>query len=587
METLRNSLLRCGDIETYTRISSFLQDPIHNSLDEILAQAPHELENLISEQLIEVRTLYTSDRQTFEQEYRFGQAVIWQEVLQCYSQLNSAAKRISACQLCPDVTNYAVAKNDISALLGIYAEMQASLSKLEEILGVDRFLDRVSGATFDVLESILSEAKQAIEDKAKKYKSEFQYTWNTTYVNKVLRHKLLLMNTDNQVCDLVQGGNSQVILFVIDGFGFSQYLWNKDFGSGTENFTFNENIFHWLNRESLSSELVLGSSFITDTGAGLAQIYLGQSSGETGIIASKMKKRDDTGAYIATKSLPQDKFDTLFSYKNSITDLVALAGKPVTVYYCSKYQDPPSGFSKCIFKSASVRSIIPSERVFSILLDDIMAGTIEGLQIVYFTGIDNSGHTMGAYSKLERYEHQKIGYLLRNFIIELASNSPELFDGKRSILITADHGMFESSKKIISRWELSDYLYTAGIKYVKLVENNRAMLLYNNGHSTNEELVLALEQFFESKGLTVDIQSKESASFLQCLGNCDGNLLPDVIVRFIGGGLFYSNLQVNKHLLHFGGHGGYSVDEVFVPLIELPLNSKLLEKIQKRFLSRK
>lgn len=63
--------------------------------------------------------------------------------------------------------------------------------------------------------------------------------------------------------------------------------------------------------------------------------------------------------------------------------------------------------------------------------------------------------------------------------------------------------------------------------------------------------------------------------------------MPDIVARFVGEGLFYSNPQANEHLLHFGGHGGYSVDEVFVPLIEVNLNNELLEKIKKRFLSRK
>ena len=110
------------------------------------------------------------------------------------------------------------------------------------------------------------------------------------------------MDEDNPVCDQLIGGNEQVILFVVDGFGFCQYLWNRGIDSKQQSFTFRENLFDWLSRNYLSKELVLGSSFVTNTGAGLAQIYLGQPSSATGIIASKIKKKNSAPQYLETKS---------------------------------------------------------------------------------------------------------------------------------------------------------------------------------------------------------------------------------------------------------------------------------------------
>lgn len=587
MEHIRNILLRHNDVETYTKILAFLSSPKMDDILEIVSCCPVELQDEVHVKLDEIYKLFKTDRAAFENEYRFGQAVIWQEVFVAYSKISSAINKISAYNLRPDTSNYLLASQDIIKLLYIYSEIQIALSTLEQVLGVDRFLDRVSGATFDVLEEMLAGAKKAIEEKAEKYKTDFQALWNTTNVNKILRHKLISPINDNQLCDLSRSGCEQVVLFVIDGFGFSQYLWNRGFESNKTNYTFNENIFSWLSHRNLSKENLLGSSFVTDTGAGLAQIYLGQKSGETGIVASKIRIKNELTNFMAVKNVSPAEFDSAFSYKNSITDLVSLSGKDSKIYYCSKYSDPPSGFSKCIFKSAEISSILPPERVFSVLLDDIKSGEQDGLQVVYLTGIDNSGHTMGAYSNFERFEHQKIGYLFRNFLIELASGFPEMFDGKRSILITADHGMFESSKITISRTEISDYLFDHGIKRVKLVEDNRAMLAYNEGFSSNADVEQALHDFFETKQLQVDIQSASSCGFSSCLDDCKDSVKPDIVIRFVGEGLFYTNAQLNEHLVHFGGHGGYSVDEVFVPLVEIPLTDQLLLEIQKRFLSRK
>ena len=131
------------------------------------------------------------------------------------------------------------------------------------------------------------------------------------------------MDEDNPVCDQLIGGNEQVILFVVDGFGFCQYLWNRGIDSKQQSFTFRENLFDWLSRNYLSKELVLGSSFVTNTGAGLAQIYLGQPSSATGIIASKIKKKNSAPQYLETKRMDNNQFISTFTCPNSITDIVS------------------------------------------------------------------------------------------------------------------------------------------------------------------------------------------------------------------------------------------------------------------------
>ena len=194
---------------------------------------------------------------------------------------------------------------------------------------------------------------------------------------------------------------------------------------------------------------------------------------------------------------------------------------------------------------------------------------------------------LGAYSSFEKQEHIRIDYLLRNFLIELAFKLPELFDGHRSIYITADHGMFESSKIMVPRQEIINYLNSCGARNVRLVENNRAMLFYNEGQADTEEISILLKDYFRSKNLQIDVQTAKDKEFSGCLGtDTTSSALPDIIARFVGEGLFYSNPNANGHLLHFGGHGGYSVDEVFVPLLEIPLDSELLRCINNRFLSK-
>lgn len=587
MEEIRTYLLKHEMLNIYSDILMFLRNPSSVDLDELLKGVPNEVRNNFREVLSSANEVFCKDRAEYTQRFLLGQVVIWQEVLTAYERLIELSQRIRMSSTCPDMRHYETVEGELKKILENYAEMQSVLSLLENNLGVDRFLDRVGEQTFSVLEELLSQGKKYVEEKCYIHKKTFQEKWNTTNVCKLIGHKLVSPNRDNQICDLSLANGKQVILFVIDGFGYCQYLWHKDIDSQHESFTFKENIFNWLADAKCSSEYILGSSYVTDTAAGLGQIYLGQRSNETGIIASKVRKRRSGVNYLSTKTLAKPDFDSLFTCRNSITDIVSTYGYDTRLYYCSRYQTPPSGFSQHIFQSAQIDQVLPPERVFSMLLDDISGGMNSGLQIVYLTGIDNSGHTMGAYSAFEKFEHQKVGVLFKNFLIELAHNCPDLFDGSRSILVTADHGMYESSSKMVSRFEVLEALNESNIRNVKLVENNRAMLLYNEGTSRTQDIIDTLNIFFTSKKIDVIIEGENDAAFAACIGSpSSADTSPDAIIRIIGEGLFYSSNVQNSHLLHYGGHGGFSVDEVFVPLIEVPLNATLLSRINSRFLSR-
>lgn len=164
MEEIRNCLLRSKNLAAYRDIISFFEDPIHTNIDDIAKHLDEEIRNETICKLNEARYTYKENRKSYDEEYRFGQALIWQEVLIAYNKMVSTSEKITNIHLCPDLTNYSVALKEIDRLLSCYAEMQIALSNLEQVLGVDRFLDRVSGMTFDVLEELLSAVKINIEE---------------------------------------------------------------------------------------------------------------------------------------------------------------------------------------------------------------------------------------------------------------------------------------------------------------------------------------------------------------------------------------------------------------------------------------
>ena len=66
--------------------------------------------------------------------------------------------------------------------------------------------------------------------------------------------------------------------------------------------------------------------------------------------------------------MSNDMFNRHFNTsQNPVTQIVNSLGYEVEVLYCSKYHENVSGFSNYIFDGANVKSVIPYERVFSII----------------------------------------------------------------------------------------------------------------------------------------------------------------------------------------------------------------------------
>lgn len=590
LQKLRVKLITNKNIALAYEVGRFLEKPTELMYEKLCSSIDlgENTINLIDE-LKRCLLLYESNRQQYNEEIIFAQKVIWDEVISCADYViktTDIAKSFSAIMY---RDNYKKAVEHVHSCCSIISELQARLSKLEDMLGIDRYLDTICEDDIKVIVQFLDEAISCLEVVARDYKTIFQEKWNLTNIKEIILHKLVRYNGDNQICSLMSPNQKKVLVFIVDGFGFCQYLWNKKINEGNRYLTFQENIFAWLMKEQVAKEFVLGSAYISDTAAGLGEIFSGCSTKDTGIVSSKLA---NNGGLFETKRMSSDTFNRYFNTsQNSTTQIMNSLGYEVEVLYCSKYQDNVSGFSSYIFNGANVKSIVPYERVFSLVKAQLEEREGLPLQFIYLTGIDNTGHTMGAFSKFEKYEHLKFNNLFKNFLVELAMDLPQLFDGQTSILITADHGMAESARLMINRHEMVSYLNQNGIDNPIIIEDNRALLIYgieNEEQSASKHL---LHRFFESQNVAVDIITKQDPQFFQHFSTSGTNderinIMPDIVVRIISNGLFYSNARINKHLMHYGGHGGFSISESLVPLIELVLSDDLLQKMKIRFLNR-
>ena len=587
LSDIRTYLIKNNNIDKCYEIIEYLNKPTEDKLQKLIEFK--EICNFgidATSCLEDCLKIFATSPEEYRAKFIFAQNIIWTEIVKCAEIVMENTQKMKKQQVLNYGNDYLKAVEQVEKLCRIYAETQARISELEDILGVDRYLDKISADDLSVLNCLLEEQAEVLNSITSEYRYKFQTQWNLTQIRNILFHKLVTPDFENQICSMLPGMQKRSIVFVVDGFGMCQYLWNKSMWKGNKFLTFKENIFSWLSKEHCMTELVLGSGHVSDTASGLGQIFSGYSGAETGIIASKLSKN---GTLYETKKVSSSSFDGVFNISmNSLPKTFDSLGYKSDVFYCSRYDENVSGFSKYLFNGANVISVTPSERVFSLIKDEIIEKQDWNLKFVYITNIDNSGHTVGAFSKFEKYEHQKMNTLFKNFLIELAMDAPELFDGKTSIMLTADHGMAESAKKMISRFDIKNVLEHIGIFNATLIENNRAMLVYGICQSVMETCVLKLVEYFKNKGITVDISCRGTNAYKKLFGDGDKAdiIRPDIVLRLIGNGLFYSNRYVNLHLLHYGGHGGYSTVESFVPLLDITLNPILLDKIKKRFLDR-
>ncbi len=582
--SLREKLLKENKIQFYKEILDYMNNPY----SQISINCCEYLEEIQAKSIIlYIKELYDNDRSEFKSRILFGQLIKWQKTLLTFQELKEAEKRIDEFNLVIYDDNYIKSSNEIRQLLELYAKAKSSITKMENELCVDRYLDRVAENDFSFLISVFDEIHKKTEKKIERYKKIFIKKWNTTNVCNLIIHKQIRGNMDNQVCSLVPSKRNKTILFILDGLGMGQFLWSKNVVPTNKNFTYSENIFEWLNNNRLSEEYVLGAPLITDTAAGLCQIFTGETSKETRIFSSNMKKRTEKGNYYLNVKKEEEVYFKRISgnNSNSFTVDISSEGQSMEIFYCSKYDERNvSGFSKLIFDGAKVTSVVPWERVFSMLPLKCVEMD-KGAIVVYITSIDNSGHTMGSFSQFERYEHEKVNQLFKNFLIGLAQHNPEIFDGNMNLMITADHGMTESYRINISQKDIREALNSIHQQVEYIIEDNRAELLYGVSGSLKESKA-ALEKYFEEKSIEMKILIKGDDLFDSFIPDVDDrfdNTSPDLVMLLVSEGIFHSK-EVKEELMHFGGHGGHSFDEVFVPNIQIELNSELLDKITDRFL---
>ena len=167
-------------------------------------------------------------------------------------------------------------------------------------------------------------------------------------------------------------------------------------------------------------------------------------------------------------------------------------------------------------------------------------------------------------------------------MIELVENFKNLFNGKTAIVISADHGMYESSSKVISDKIIRQASSGLLSNDVKIVYENRACYIYGIKTVDLDLVRTKLADFFATNNIPIAVYTKQDGIVNDLLYDPNSpysNHFPDILLQFYGTGIFFHKENLESHQFLYGAHGGCSIDEIFIPLIYLPLTNELAENL--------
>jgi type I phosphodiesterase/nucleotide pyrophosphatase len=546
--------------------------------------------------------LYKNNPERYRSNINRFHGVVWTYLGETYSQLNEIQEHIPVDNLI-DKTNFLDATKKIKLSLLSISKSYSSLTKLEKSLGIDRYFGGLLlKDDNEILHSKVKEIKDITHANLVAARDVFLLNWNLSNIHSIILRLLNLAEAD-YMTQYFPNNQERVIFLLIDALGFTQLRWFMDTaGQATVQTSISSNIFQWLNDNSrIKDEFILASNLISITGSCLPTIFNGALPRDTGIIGSYMIMEGHHLNILHGKGLNQDdqlpKKEIEKIYRRNINidlkpfpEIAFNSGVDVQVFHGGTMGFKP-------LAEYTYGSLVKNKRVFSIdLADRIFAEAssfVQGwdnsnnqkkLAVFYYPLIDSHGHGSGPYTQFQTAALMKLNFVLAHFLIDLAISNPKVFDGKTSLIITADHGMYESSKNAVNDKLVQEILGgKIKCKDMKFVYDNRAMHLYGIPESEIEINRRLLVEYFANNKIQISVITRNDDIFRTLIYNNNKfpQNLPDIILQFYGVGVFYHDQNLPAHRFLYGAHGGLSVEEIFVPFFRYVLTPDLADGLRR------
>lgn len=364
--------------------------------------------------------------------------------------------------------------------------------------------------------------------------------------------------------DTTPTNSKKVILFLIDGFGYKQWLKYAD-------------KYEFLKRFTERGVVApITTVFPSTTAATLTTVHSGLTPQEHGlpewrVYFDELDKIIVTLPFTPIGEKGRDKLldagvdpKILFDGK-TIHETLAESKIPSFTFIRDTYAN--SAYSKTIHKGSETTSFINSSDLLTNLRKKIVEVSTPAYFYVYWDAVDSIAHTYGPHTEQYLAELNSFFYLLQKEFVEKIGNSAE----EISIMITADHGQVNvdpkqtiylnqysevvdnfqlgpSGNKILPWGSTRDIFLT--VKPEKLDKVFEFLTNTFHGKATVMKTGTALERGLFGQG---NLHKK----FLSRVGNI-------LILPHGNSTIWYEHFKDGKFDL-LGMHGGLTADEMLVP----------------------
>lgn len=587
-QLLRNELLINNRYDSYYELLTFLKSgvenfegTIYNSL-EIQNYSFKYINSYIRFIKIKLNNMKLNNFKAYKEQIVDGQLEIWDALAKCYSNLSKLHTEIEKSEIFLFEDSYGKTTQSASNLTNMVSKLYSEISLFEKRMGIDKYLSySIAKDEINLLNQIALQVKVIEEAKSKDLINLFKVNWNTSLIGEAICGAMNI-SEGNILNRYLPSEQDNMILFVIDGYGSCQYNWYNQLYSNSESYTYGIHLFNWLKgKVYFKDEYHLGTPLVSDTGAGIASIFLGKNAKKTGMIASKLIRMN---SYVDVKECDQVAFDKISNPNaQSFVNKLQMNNINTDILYGSRYSGSPYS-SYCYGNANVIEERIP-DRIFNRMLN-LITPEERKLIVGYYPKLDSTGHPTGAFTLFEHYEHDKLNFLLTNFLIDLLKIKPWIFNGKNSILITADHGMAETSQKIIRTSEFYQLIPDYISNRQKIVQNNRALFIYDVKEEVIGQAIECIRNILDSKEASYEVITRDMQIAQQILcgdeNTTSSRNCPDIIVSLKGPGIFF-DYELPQGSYHLGAHGGCSIEESLVPLIVIRLTEELKHDLENRF----
>jgi hypothetical protein len=624
LHKLRHALLRNKRTQSanqaYQQITAFLRNPSPSLEGHSYrtVRARGELVNLeryewpsnsvpqpvVDATLITLQSLYETDSTNYQKLYNRVHGPVWDAVGHAMDAFQKIEEQIPSRPVVIDQSNYADSCRVVSNQLMHVSEAYAILTELETTLGVDRYLGgKALSNDLKLVHSKVQRIAEQIHRLLNKPHQLFLRKWNLTSPASLVLHLLNISSEESKstLTEYFPYNQQRVIFLLVDALGYTQFHWFLKIVGRRRVAPLSGNIFAWLQKQHIFNEkYMLASNLVSVTGACLPTIFTGALPRDTGIIGSHMVMEGHhlnvlSGRDMKSK-LETSEVEDIYrrNVNRSLIPFAQIAYE--TGVNTQVFHGGGIGFSPLaeftygrLLNEKLVKRVSQADRVFAVALPAILdwKRNLEKkhLALFYYPLIDKSGHGCGPYTQFQTAELNKLNFTFTHFLVDLATQAEEIFDGQTSIVITADHGMFESATTAIKHSSVRNILGgKAACKDMTFVYDNRAMHIYGVDGLKLESMRTELVEHFATKEIPISVHTRQDPLVADLLrdpsspwaGNC-----PDIILQFHGPGVFFYNENLPSHMFLYGAHGGISVEETFVPLVHFTLTPELANGLKK------